>query len=475
MLVQRLQKKIKSDPKKVVLQYFNIGNLNRIKNVLSRINSLSEFDLQNELTEIENKFEGRHKFFREIIYNNFLQVEKYLDNAENISQEKKLIIGAYFSKEYSIEAASLFNPSIVLHPDQSKLKPKTSRFLLSLRATGEGHISSIEFKTGIIDEKNEIIFDLESKYSTLPQNDNTKIFNRNFIKENVKFADNDLLINFPETFTYEEVKIIINKFSPEISLKYAQQIADILDIADSNYKINFSHKSEINERVIFPLSKMESHGLEDLRLVKFSENNGENIFYGTYTAYDGYKFRTQLLETINFSEFEIHTLHGAAIQDKGMALFPRKINGKYVITSRQGGENIQIMYSDNLYKWEKFEQLQTPKESWQFVQLGNCGSPIETDEGWLLITHAVGKFREYSIGALLLDLDNPSKVIGSLKTPLLEPNAEEREGYVPNVLYSCGSLVHNENLIIPYAMSDSYTGFAKVNLSDLTETIKNGN
>ena len=475
MLVQRLYTKIKADPKKVILQHFKVGNLDRTKNVLRRINSLSGDDLQKELTDIENKFEGRHKFFKEILLNNFLQVEKYLDNAENISQKKKLIIGAYFSKEYSIEAASLFNPSIVMHPDQSKLKPKTSRFLLSLRATGEGHISSIEFKTGIIDEKNEIIFDQESKFSTLPQNDNTKIFNRKFIKENIKFVDNDFLINFPETFTYEEAKIIINNFSPEVSLKYVQQIADIIDIVDSNYRISFSPKSEINERVIFPFSKMESHGLEDLRLVKFSENNDENIFYGTYTAYDGHKFRTQLLETINFREFEIHTLHGAAIQDKGMALFPRKINGKYVITSRQGGENIQIMYSDNLYRWEKFEQLQTPKEPWQFVQLGNCGSPIETEDGWLLITHAVGKFRKYSLGAILLDLENPSKVIGSLKTPLLEPNDEEREGYVPNVLYSCGSLVHNDNLIIPYAMSDSYTGFAKVKLSDLTKIIKNGN
>ncbi len=475
MLVKRLQTKIKSDPKKVILQYFNVGNPNRIHNVLHRINLLSDSDLQNELFDIEKRFEGRHKFFNDILYNNFLKVEKYIDNPEKISKEKKMVIGAYFSKEYSIEAASLFNPSIVLHPDQSKLKPKTSRFILSLRATGEGHISSIEFKTGIIDERNEIIFDKESRFSTLPENDNTKIFNRKFIKENIKLANNDFLQKFPETFTYEEAENIINKFSPEDYLKYEHQIENILDIIDSNYKIRFSHESDLNERVIFPLSKMESHGLEDLRLVRFSENIGDNIYYGTYTAYDGHKFRTQLLETQDFNEFEIHTLHGAAIQDKGMALFPRKINGKYVITSRQGGENMQIMYSDDLYKWEKFEQLQTPKESWQFVQLGNCGSPIETEEGWLLITHAVGKFREYSIGALLLDLDNPSKIIGNLKYPLLQPNDEEREGYVPNVLYSCGSLVHNENLIIPYAMSDSYTGFANVKLSDLTEMIKNGN
>ncbi|KAB2842731.1 MAG: glycosidase, partial [Melioribacteraceae bacterium] len=238
----------------------------------------------------------------------------------------------------------------------------------------------------------------------------------------------------------------------------------------SNYKCTFDDFSSLSERVLFPNSPSESMGLEDARFVKFIDN-GKSKYYGTYTAYNGKTFRTQIIETYDFKKFEIGTLHGSMVQDKGMALFPRKINEKYFITSRQDGENLFLMQSDNLYYWNKSDLLLEPDKSWAFVQLGNCGSPIETEKGWLLITHAVGPFRKYVISTLLLDIDNPSKIIGSLNKPLIEPNEIEREGYVPNVVYSCGSLIHNKTLIIPYAMSDSSCGFAKIKVDELLSNL----
>ncbi len=473
MQVKRMNKIFKADSNKVILQYLDVGKSERIKNVLNRINALSENEIHDKIIFYEKEFGERHLFFKDILLENFSRVEKFIEGNSALSTEKKLLIGSYFSKEYSIEAASLFNPSIVPHPDQSLLKPGQLRFLLSLRATGEGHISSIEFKSGIIDDENEIIFDSESEFSALPKKDNNKKFSRKFLMENLNNPNQDYIKNFPEYFTLSEVESVLGKININDNPKFADQIRQTFDLLDSNYKINFSETTNISERVIFPNSASESHGMEDVRIVRFVDDNNSSNYYGTYTAYNGHTFRTQLLETKDFIEFNVHTMHGAAVQDKGMALFPRKINGKYYITSRQGGENLQIMSSDNLYKWEKFELLQQPKMAWQYIQLGNCGSPIETEKGWLLITHAVGAFRKYTIGAMLLDLEKPTKILGSLKYPLLEPNEVERNGYVPNVLYSCGSLVHNGDLIIPYAMSDSYTGFAKVKLNELIDEIIN--
>ncbi|MHB1688995.1 MAG: glycoside hydrolase family 130 protein [Ignavibacteriaceae bacterium] len=475
MQVKRLKKKFKANSNRVILQYFNVGTPQRINNVLNRIKALSGNEVSKILTTLEKDFSGRHQDFRQILLDNYSQVEKYVENSNGISENRKLLIGSYFSKEYSVEAASLFNPSIVSHPDQKFMKPGMMRFVLSLRATGEGHISSIEFKSGIIDENNEVLFDEETRFATLPKKDETKKFNKNFLSDKVPNIDKEILKLLPESFTSSEAEKILSESEAKKNSVLHDQIKQIYDLLDSNYEIQFAEGASISERVIFPVSKSESHGMEDVRFVKFFNDDGSSTYFGTYTAYNGFSFRTQLIETKDFRIFKVHTLHGEAVQDKGMALFPRKINGKYVITSRQGGENLQIMYSDNLHSWKKFDLLQMPKEPWQFVQLGNCGSPVETEKGWLLITHSVGAFRKYSLGAMLLDLNDPSKIIGSLKTPLLEPNEEEREGYVPNVLYSCGSLVHSGELIIPYAMSDSSTGFAKVNLNELLEKIINGN
>ena len=478
MFATRLTKKLSPDHDRVILQFFNPGSTKRILHVIERVLSLTENEVARQLEIIVHDFSTRHLSFKHKLMENYGRIETYIPVKDNLTKERKFLLGAYFSKEYSIEAAALFNPSIVPHPDQSYLKPGMVRFIMSLRATGEGHISSIEFRSGIIDENGEIYFDETSRFCELPVKDIKRIFDRHFVSETLKLEsveEKKIISTLPESLSSE----VIKKLSFENS--YKELTADSKDIfdkissyVDSNYQVEFNESTTISERIIFPNSLNESNGMEDARFVKFTEEDGTSSYYATYTAYNGRSFGTQLIETKDFLKFKIHTMHGEAVQDKGMALFPRKINGKYVITSRQGGENLQIMFSEDLFNWENYEQLQIPVEPWEFVQLGNCGSPIETKYGWLLITHAVGYLRRYCISAMLLDLENPSHVIGRLKTPMIEPIKDERDGYVPNVVYSCGSMVHNDELFIPYAMSDAYCGFAKVSVTGLLSKLVDG-
>ncbi|MDR3609339.1 MAG: glycoside hydrolase family 130 protein [Ignavibacteriaceae bacterium] len=420
MKLNRTEIKLVADPKRVILLPFNPGNEIRIINMINRILSLSDSEVSELLKNIYNKFKKRHYNLDNSFQKNYSLVSKYV--SRRVSQEEELLIGAYFSKEYSIESAALFNPSIVPHPDQSNLNDGELRFIISLRATGEGHISSIEFLTGIIDNRLEIRFDELPGYSVLPSKRNSK---------------------------------------PVIT-----HLVDA-DMIESNYDIEFSGREKLSERVIFPYSKTESNGIEDARFVKFLNSDGSYVYYATFTAYDGHRIISELIETYDFFKFSIRTLTGNGAKDKGMALFPEKINDKFWMISRQDGENIFIMNSPNIFEWNNPEILKIPQYSWEFVQVGNCGSPLKTKDGWLLLTHAVGTLRTYVISAILLDLNNPAKVIGHLREPLLIANDEEREGYVPNVVYSCGSLIFNEYLIIPFAMSDSASSFATISVSDL--------
>jgi len=434
-MIKRADLKLEADPEKVVLRFFNISE-KRSQKVLGRILSLQDKEVWSVLNNAYTEFKYRHRFFEDTLLANYSKIEKYIPNPAQLTNDQKMLIGSYFSMEYSIEAAALFNPSIVPHPDQSNTAPGNLRFVLSLRAVGEGHISSIEFREGNVDINGEISLDDQAKYSSLPNK---------------------------TVFSTEE---IIDKRE----LRKHLSSDEIDGVLAANYLCEFSPKIPLSEKVLFPYSKIETMGMEDVRFVKFSDMDKE-VYYGTYTAFNGRSIRPQLIETEDFNRFQISTMHGNAVHDKGFALFPRKINGKYVFTSRQDGENLYLMYSDNLYYWNDKSIIRTPKQPWEYIQIGNCGSPIEIEQGWLLITHAVGPFRKYVISAILLDLEDPSKIIGILNEPLIEPNNVEREGYVPNVVYSCGSLVHNNNLIIPYAMSDSRCGFAKVELDELMNKI----
>ncbi|OFX58549.1 MAG: glycosidase, partial [Bacteroidetes bacterium GWC2_40_13] len=350
------------------------------------------------------------------------------------------------------------------------------------RATGEGHISSIVFRSGIIKNDGFFLFDKVSEFVETPEVLHDLLYDSHLFRlklEDMNSWDETSRRIFEQrsdVFTYHELKVSINVLHMDTAFDHNNQtINNINWLANSNYKIKFDEKSKISERVIFPVSENESRGIEDARFVQFFDDNSEMTYYATYTAYNGVCILPHLLVTKDFLNFDIITLNGKAVQNKGMALFPRKIKGKYVMLSRLDGENNYIMFSDHLHFWNETTLIQEPLMPWEFVQIGNCGSPLETSEGWLVLTHGVGPMRQYSIGAILLDLEEPSKVIARLEEPLLVPNEKEREGYVPNVVYSCGSLIHNNMVIIPYAMSDITTGIASVKIKDLLTSMKSCN
>ncbi len=461
-----------ASPKAVITQFLNLPGNNRIENVIERIEKLNDQQADGLMKKVMHDFASRHRDIEETFKDHFNKIEKlYGKNLQHFSHTKKLLTGAFFTKEYSIEAAALFNPSIVLHPDQTNVKQGEKRFVMSLRATGEGHISSIVFKTGVVDNAGNINLDKSSGYCTALQRNTEAIYEKQFIVERITDPsfNKNILSLLPQTFTANQAHAIFNEHANDASLK--KNIAAVEDILDSNYELKNSAHLPLNEKVIFPSTKSECMGMEDVRFVEFNDANA-SCYYGTYTAYDGKNIKTQLIETKDFNDFKIRTLSGAAVSDKGMALFPEKINGEYVMISRQGGEKINIMFSENLYVWKNFQVLMEPEYEWELLQLGNCGSPVKTNKGWLLLTHGVGAMRTYVISAILLDLNDPSKIIGRLNKPLIEANEIEREGYVPNVVYTCGCMLHEELLVIPYAVSDAATAFATIKLDELLNEMK---
>lgn len=478
-LIKRERIRIERDNSRVITRTNIPNDIMRVGKIIDRVIGLSEKKADSLLKDIRADFYDRHKNIKQRLQSNFETVSEFIPQNTKISNTKKLLIGAYFTMEYSIESAALFNPSIVPHPNQKGIKKGDLRFIMSLRATGEGHISSIVFRSGIIQNNGKLIFDEVSKFVETPKIVHDPLYNSHLFRlklEDINAWDETSMRIFeqiPNSFTYNELKVSLGvlHLNPDFDCNN-ETINNIAWLANSNYKIKFDIKTNISERVVFPVTENESRGIEDARFVQFLDDDGEMSYYATYTAYNGVSILPHLLVTKDFIKFNIITLNGKAVQNKGMALFPRKIKGKYVMLSRLDGENNHIMYSDNLHFWNKSEIIQEPKMPWEFIQIGNCGSPIETSEGWIVLTHGVGPMRQYSIGAMLLDLDNPSKIIARLEEPLLTPNENEREGYVPNVVYSCGSLIHNNMLIIPYAMSDITTGIASVIIKDLTAFMK---
>lgn len=474
--VERKANKIIGDTSRVITRLHLPDDKYRISKIIQRIMNLSETAAKNLLTQIMIDFSKRHEDIGHIFERHLHEVKSYLPRDTTLNDVQRALIGAYFTKEYAIESAALFNPSIVPHPDQSHLNKGCLRFVMSLRATGEGHISSIVFRSGILDRHDKIFFDPISDFVETPDLQLDAVYNRNLFlrKLNEMGAGNEITVyvlkQMPEDFTYNELieRIGMLRAKPLFSEAIQSRTFEIMRwLAHSNYEVSFHADHRISERVIFPVSKNESRGIEDARFVQFFDDNGEVSYFATYTAYNGITILPQLIETKDFIKFNILTLNGKAVQNKGMALFPRKIGGWYAMLSRQDGENNHIMFSDNIHFWQKSQIIQEPEYPWEFFQIGNCGSPLETDKGWIVLTHGVGPMRQYCIGAVLLDLENPSKMIARLDEPLLAPHEKEREGYVPNVVYSCGAIIHHNKLIIPYAMSDINSGIATVDVREL--------
>lgn len=437
--------------------------------------ALSDEQVAELLKQVLGEFANRHERVKKFFRARFEQVKIYLEPGAQPSLDRQMLIGAYFTSEYSPESAALFNPSIVPHPDQSGLPKGALRFILSLRATGEGHISSITFRTGMISAQHRITLTPPVPFVTEPERVPDAAYVKGLFTHKLEEAgvQNDfcrrVLDKLHEDFTLKELRAVLlaSGLTDTSDATAARAARGILLLAESNYEVNFAPDSQVSQRVLFPSAPSQSNGIEDARFVRFQNDDGSFTYFATYTAYDGKITLPQLLETPDFVHFKFSTLNGPAVQNKGMALFPRKINGQFVMLSRQDDENILLMFSDNLHFWQTPKLLLSPSQPWEFFKIGNCGSPIETEAGWLVLSHGVGAMRKYCLGAFLLDLNDPTRVIRRLREPFLCPNEAEREGYVPNVVYTCGALLQERELIIPYAMSDSATSFGTVSLDEL--------
>jgi predicted GH43/DUF377 family glycosyl hydrolase len=474
--VQRSEVILHPDRSRVLLRPFLLPNDPRAVRICAQVMALPETEVHSLWQQVKMEFSERHAKTRDFLKTRFEQVRRCLHNDENLSEERQLLLGAYFSHEYSLEAAALFNPSIVPHPDQSDLPPGALRFILSLRATGEGHISSITFRTGLLDARSIITVNAPTRYCLEPEQVPSASYENSVFERKLQELglvgdfSRQVLQGLASSFTLDELRASLRCAAQQFRARDQETGAaarKILTLAKSNYEVQFAPDSRLSERVLFPVTPSQSNGIEDARFVRFQHEDGTQTYYATYTAYDGKMILPQFIETRDFLHFKFITLNGPAVQNKGMALFPRKINGRYAMLSRQDYENIYIMFSDHLHFWHTTQLVLKPAFPWEFIQLGNCGSPIETDAGWLVLSHGVGPMRKYCIGAFLLDRDDPTRVIGRLREPLIKPNEDEREGYVPNVVYSCGSLLHGRQLVIPYAMSDYATTFATLPLAEV--------
>jgi predicted GH43/DUF377 family glycosyl hydrolase len=476
--VNRRETKFISDPSRVINKFYYPGSEERSINIINRVLNLSDYTALNLLEQVLSRFEHRHRHLKKVFKRNFQHIAMFISDQSHLSETKKLLIGSYFTHEYSIEAAGFFNPSMVAHPNQNNLQKGELRFILSFRATGEGHVSSIEFRSGKLDKYNNMLLDRTYHRFETPEIVMKAVYEKTFFQKEIKQLrmGNDItkniLIKLPSKFSFDELQNIIekekNKFPDDHKLR--DTVNMVYFLARSNHERYFRPESHISERVLFPVSKEAIKGMEDARFVRFQEENGKVTYYATYTAFNGFEILPMILGTEDFLSFNLCAMAGAAAKDKGMALFPRKIDGKYNMISRIDGENLYLMKSDTIDFWDRAHLFQKPQHPWEFFQIGNCGSPIETSEGWLLLTHGVGPMRTYSIGAELLDLKNPSKIIAQLPEPILMPLPREREGYVPNVVYSCGGTIHNNELVLPFAMSDSSCGVATINMDELMKS-----
>lgn len=481
--IQRSNIRMTPDSKRVVARYFVPGGKERAVLIINNILELPPEENKRYLQHVLTRFSGRHRSITKLLNSH---CEKIFQDTEfspalTLSQEQKLLIGAFFTMEYSIESAAFFNPSIVENPDQYGVMEGEKKVIISFRAVGEGHISSLVFREGIIDKNNQLtLMPPRNNIVDLPDTIQRFVYEKDkFIQKmkEMKLSEriNSLISDaLPEKFNYGELRKHLEQCAAvtDNSAIDKESISQVMWLAKSHYELSFSMDSPVSERVIFPVSYREQKGIEDVRFVRFSDNDGNIKFYGTYTAYDGTAILPKIIETEDFYRFAISPLHGLTVQNKGMALFPRLINGRYAMLARIDGRNNYLMMSNDIHVWpEKAVMVHSPVYPWEFIQVGNCGSPIETRKGWLVLTHGVGPMRQYCLGAVLLDLKNPAKLIGRLKEPLMIPNEEEREGYVPNVVYSCGGMLHGDSIVLPYALSDYCSSFAVIPLNPLLDEL----
>jgi predicted GH43/DUF377 family glycosyl hydrolase len=484
-LARRSQITMVADPSRVVTRLFVPGQEgfdqqeSRSSAVLRRLLALSDDEVQRTMDDLVERFAGRHHDLMETFSRHADELRDRLDPDCVLSPTRRLLLGATFTSEYAIEGAALCNPSMVAHPDQSDLPVGHLRFIMSVRGIGEGHQSSIGFRTGRLDQAGNVSFDPAPSFAVAGRQEEAALSASALRGELGRLRGSGenadyVLAGLGTRFSPAELENRLNLLERQhATRKQANRIiALIRKIADRTYAVRFEGATPLNEQVLLPAMAAESHGMEDARFVRFTEDDGAVTYFATYTAYNGTDIGQQLLETVDFSQFTSSPLVGDSAGNKGLALFPRRIGGRFAALSRSDRETNSVTYSDDLHYWESSSPCQRPVRSWEMLQLGNCGSPIETDAGWLVLTHGVGPMRTYNIGVILLDLDDPTKVIGQLDEPLLSPQADEQDGYVPNVVYSCGAVVHAGTLVMPYGIGDSAIGVATCRLDDLFDTLR---
>lgn len=483
--VRRTRHVLRPDPARVVSFIFLPGQEvalqggSRSHAVLERILALSDEEVEQTLTATAGRFGARHRDLEAEWEVHFELIAHRFAAPTEISRSRRRLVGAFFTQEYAIEGAAFFNPSMVLHPDQSELPHGAARFVLSARAVGEGHISSVEWRTGVLDLAGEVTFDPPPATAHLPEGRPTiysrKLFERMMRQDGGRGANAAfVLAELDEQFSRADLDQALGRLHEQSLTRGAARgtIARLERLAACNYTVEFAADSLLQERVLMPHGPSEERGMEDVRLVRFADDHGGIDYFGTYTAYDGSAVNNQLLHTRDFRRFDVSQLSGPGARNKGMAIFPRQVGGRFLALSRTDRESNLLTSSTDLHHWVHPTVLQAPCQPWEIIQVGNCGSPIETDHGWVMLTHGVGPMREYGMGAVLLDLHDPTIVRGRLRRPLLTPNPQERSGYVPNVVYSCGALRHGEHLVVPYGCSDSSIRIAVVDLPALLDELR---
>jgi predicted GH43/DUF377 family glycosyl hydrolase len=483
-LATRSAVRISPDPSRVIAKLFVPGeevpeNESRTAAVVARVLDLSEQQVHDTLTNTFESFKGRHRDLQGTFASHFETISHRIPHGQEISKHRQLLIGAYFTHEYSIEGAALCNPSMVAHPDQDGLEDDQTRFVLSARAIGEGHLSCIELRTGVVGPGTRIEVDPITPATSLGSSRAPEYDRRLFEAVLSTHADDDevgafLHRHLPARFSAADLNRTLRDLPPVLTSRQGthRTIERIQWIAASTYDLEFPPDTRISERVLWPTGPTERQGMEDARFVRFTDDAGAVSYYATYTAFDGSTVAPQRLQTADFRVFHTTQLSGPAAANKGMALFPRTVGGRYLALSRWDRENTSITASPDGQTWGAARTIQVPARSWELTQIGNCGSPIETEAGWLVLTHGVGPMRTYSIGAVLLDLEHPEQVVASLEDPLITPEGLERDGYVPNVVYSCGAMRHRDTLFIPYGTSDTAIAFATVPLPALLSRMR---
>jgi predicted GH43/DUF377 family glycosyl hydrolase len=475
---------MKADPSRVFARLFIPGQedfgatQSRATAVLDRVLELDESEVEAALNDVLLRFGNRHDDIHYWLDLHAHRVTNRLDAPIRLSDNRWRLIGAYFTHEFSVEGAALTNPSVVRHPDQTDVERGWCRFAMSARCIGEGHRSSIGFRTGVVSDLGDVVMDPVA--SDIDVGLHSEGYLRDVAFRGLLESMGDLgenaqrvLHQLGDVFHPSDLEEQLNRLvhdrdtyrNTEVTAHHFRQIAD------RSYSVSFSADSHLSERVIWPQAQAEWRGMEDARFVEFDDPEMGRIYFATYTAFDGVDVAQQLLSTRDFLTFEITPVSGAAARGKGLAIFPRKVGGRFAALSRADRETNSITFSDHLEYWNESTAIQLPRRSWEVIQLGNCGSPIETSAGWLVMTHAVGPMRTYCISALLLDRHDPERVIGSLGTPLLVPSELEQDGYVPNVVYSCGSMRFENTLLIPFGIADQSIGVATAELDRVLDRL----